>query len=171
MARRLPELPIVADAFRSGGVGEDSFRLVVNHTPPERDAEVAELARVMTVTQLTRTLRSLPVIDADPPDEPPSVPDADDGGQVGFDTDNEGRWSLRAVGLGAQRGALVQRALELGRDAEFRTRHPDSAEGVRPTGVTWSNALERWPLPPSTGLTRRPRPDERPRSAIRRWCT
>ncbi|MGH9276666.1 MAG: DUF222 domain-containing protein, partial [Acidimicrobiales bacterium] len=80
MARRLPELPTVAAAFASGALGEDSVRLVVRHTPPERDAEVAELAGMMTCTQLARTLRSLPPVDAASPDEAAERPEPDDGG-------------------------------------------------------------------------------------------
>jgi hypothetical protein len=144
MARRLPELPTVAAAFSEGRLGEDSVKLVVSRTPAARDEEVAGLAQLMTVSQLARTLRSLPEQPVEGPHAERAEPD--DGGEVSFGHGEGGRWSLRADGLPAERGALVQKALEAARDAEFRTRHPEAAEGARPSGVTWSDALERLAL-------------------------
>lgn len=130
MARRVEELPTVAAAFAEGRLSEDSVKLVTTRVPAERDAEVAELAQVMTVPQLTRVLRSLPrqeteqaAVDVEP--------------DVAFGHDDDGRWSLRASRLAAERGALVAKALHAARDAAFRSGS---------SGVTWAEALERMAL-------------------------
>jgi hypothetical protein len=144
MARRLPKLATVSAAFSEGRLSEDSVKVVVARTPAERDEEVAELAQLMTVSQLGRTLRSLPEQPAEDPQA--EQPEADGGGEVSFGYGDGGRWSLRATDVPAERGALVQKAMEAARDAEFRARHPEAAEGARATGVTWSDALERMAL-------------------------
>ncbi len=143
MARRLPDLPAVMAAFTEGRLSEDSVRLIGTRVPAERDAEVAELDQIMTVPQLARTLRSLPK----QPVEEPEVerPDLDGNGEVSFGYGDGDRWSLRADDLPAERGALVAKALNAARDAEFRARHPEKA-GKSPTGITWSDALERMAL-------------------------
>jgi len=137
MARRLPELAVVESAFADGRLSEDSVKLIAKRVPAERDAEVAELAQVMTVPQLARVLRALP--GAEPAE-------AEVEAQVSFGHDDGGRWSLRATGLEAERGALVGKALHAARDAVFRARHPEAKDGAWPSGVTWSEALERMAL-------------------------
>src|SRR5436190_5010726 len=117
MARRRSELPEISGAFARGSLSEDSVRLAVKHTPPERDAEVAQLAQITTVHQLGRALRSLPPIDPSPADGPEPAPDPDNGREVHFGLDDDGRWSLRAHGVPTERGALVRKALEAARDA------------------------------------------------------
>ncbi|HEX6595908.1 MAG TPA: DUF222 domain-containing protein, partial [Acidimicrobiales bacterium] len=144
MARRLGELPQVATAFAEGRLSEDTVKLIATRVPAERDGEVAQLAQVMTVPQLARTLRSLPV---QPVEELEAErPERDGEGDVRFGYDDEGRWSLQADGLIAERGAMVAKALHAARDAEFRARQPEAAEGRTPTGVTWGEALERMAL-------------------------
>lgn len=139
MARRLGSLPEVAAAFTAGALTEDSVKVVVARTPPERDGEVADLAAVMTVSQLTRTLRSLPA----PEDAPEDV-----GSDTGTGTDtvdlfcHDGGLSLRAE-LVPERAMVVRKALEAARDAVFRAAHPDADDNARPAGVTWADALER----------------------------
>ena len=136
MARRLGKLPTVAEAFAEGRLSEDTLRLVVARTPPERDGEVAELAQLMTVPQLARTLRSLPRAES-PGAEPAAV-----GGEVSFGHDGGDRFWLRAEGMAAERGAVVARALEAARNAELRARRPEGTDGSA-TAVTWADALER----------------------------
>jgi len=153
MARRLRDLPVVSEAFAAGRLSEDSVKLVADRTPCQRDAEVAELAQVMTVTQLRRVLRSLPEAGPEENDEPP--------GEVTFGHGDGDRWSLRATGLPAERGAIVARALEAAREAEFRARAPEAPEGARPKGVTWADALERMALAALEGLDPGRGPSER----------
>ncbi len=144
MARRLKELPAVAGEFSAGRLSEDSVRLVVARTPAGRDAEVADLATRTTVSQLGRILASLPPVPADPdPGTPTPAPPDPDSAEVSFGPDDADRWSLRAVGLAAEDGALVARALEAAREAEFRDQEPAAAPGARPRGVTWARALVR----------------------------
>ncbi|MEW6152662.1 MAG: DUF222 domain-containing protein [Actinomycetota bacterium] len=152
MARRLGELPTVAAAFAEGRLSEDSVKLVAARVPAERDAEVAGLAQVMTVAQLARTLRSLPAQPVEEPEAEPR-PEPEGGGEVAFGHDDD-RWWLRAGGLAPERGALVAKALEAAREAEFRARHPEAAEGAKPTGVTWSDALGGWCLNPPQAADR-----------------
>lgn len=153
-ARRLSELPRVATAFAEGRLSEDAVRLVVARTPPERDAEVAELAQVMTVPQLRRVLGSLPkaTAEVEPVEAEP---------EVSFGHDDGDRWSLRAVGLPAERGAIVARALEAAREAVFRDRTPEAPEGARPKGITWADALERMALAALESIDHRRSPSER----------
>ncbi len=141
MARRLGELPEAAAQFSAGRLSEDSVRLVVARTPAARDAEVANLATHTSVAQLGRILRSLPPVPSDP-DEPPKAEADTDSARVCFGYDDD-RWSLRAVGLAPDDGALVTRALEAAREAEFRQREPQAPPGDRPRGVSWARALVR----------------------------
>ena len=127
MARRLQELPAVASAFAEGRLTEDSVKVVVAHTPPERDEEVAGLAAVMLVPQLSRVLRTVP---KPAPEEPAEIRPA----VVAFGHEDGGRFFLRARGLAAESGALVATALEASREDLFAAGMAD---------VTWADALER----------------------------
>jgi Domain of unknown function (DUF222) len=54
LARRLPALPAVADAFSSGELSVDQAAVVGRHTPPGHDRAVTALAKQATVAQLQR---------------------------------------------------------------------------------------------------------------------
>ncbi|HET6919047.1 MAG TPA: DUF222 domain-containing protein, partial [Jiangellaceae bacterium] len=171
MARTLDELPKVAGLFDAGSVSEDQTAIIVRHTDADHDGQVAELAPSLTVPQLARVLPSLPRTEPDPPsdDEP------DDGAAsrpnrrgVRFGFGDDGMWwcSLR---LPSDEGALVQKGLELGRDREFRLRHPHhqgAGDAGDPGDVSWADALLHLAhagldaLDPATGARGRP-PGER----------
>ena len=170
MARTLDELPKVAGLFDAGSVSEDQTAIIVRHTDADHDGQVAELAPSLTVPQLARVLPSLPRTEPDPPsdDEP------DDGAAsrpnrrgVRFGFGDDGMWwcSLR---LPSDEGALVQKGLEVGRDREFRLRHPHHRAGDAgdPGDVSWADALLHLAhagldaLDPATGARGRP-PGER----------
>lgn len=145
MARRKDELPVANAAFAEGRLSEDTMKLIVARTPPERDAEVTDWAQMMTVPQLRRVLRALPRVDAPETNDEPEATDHS-GGEVGFGYDEHDKWWMRVNGLPTERGALFQKALERARDVEFRARHPEAGDNASPRGVTWSDALERLAL-------------------------
>jgi hypothetical protein len=133
-ARSLSELPYMASLFAQGLLSEDTVATMAGRVPTSRDTEVSELARIMTISQLRRILSCLP--------EKPSKDETDREPEVSFGTDGDG-WSLRAKGLPPELGALVQKALEAARDAEFADRHPDADAETKATGIGWDDALVR----------------------------
>jgi hypothetical protein len=147
-ARTLDGLPHVGALFEAGSLSEDQTAVIVRHTDADHDLQVAELAPSLTVPQLARVLPSLPHPDADPPpnDQPPD----DDAGiratrrAVRFAYGDDGMWWC-SIRLPSDEGALVQKALELGRNREFELRNPNHREGDRrdPGDVSWADALLR----------------------------
>jgi Domain of unknown function (DUF222) len=128
MARALAALPATNELFRAGSLGEDQTALIVRHTDAEHDAQVAELAPSLTVPQLRRVLPSVPRKEPDPDrtadDDEVGEPTGRCRRSVRFAHGDDGMWWC-SVRLPADQGALVHKALEVGRDREFRLRHPD----------------------------------------------
>jgi Domain of unknown function (DUF222)/HNH endonuclease len=150
MARALHALPVTNRLFHAGELGEDQTALIVRHTDAEHDAQVADLACSLTVPQLRRVLPSVPRKE---PDHPDGTSDDDEVGEpagrcrrsVRFAHGDDGMWWC-SVRLPSDQGALVQKALEVGRDHEFRLRHPDHEEaGFRgdPGDIAWADGLLR----------------------------
>lgn len=156
IARRRGELPVTTAAFRAGSLSEDQVAEIAAHVPAAHDEELASFAQAATVTQLHKVAREYsfdqPPADPHDPEPEPAPGDRDDRNQVSFGHDDDGRWRLRAE-LDPALGALVQKALEACRDAEFHARHPEADEGTRPTGVTWADALIRIADAALTGLS------------------
>jgi Domain of unknown function (DUF222)/HNH endonuclease len=150
IARALDALPATSTLFQAGSLGEDQTALIVRHTDAEHDAQVAELAPSLTVPQLRRVLPSVPRNEPDPPDDQgdddeSDVPDARCRRSVRFAHGDDGMWWC-SVRLPSDQGALVQKALEVGRDHEFRLRHPDrkdAGHGGDPADVSWADGLLR----------------------------
>lgn len=154
MARSLVELPATRAAFGAGELTEDQTRVVCTHTDAAHDDQAAELARSASVPQLRRALRGTPTPVPEPTDpddttkpEPPG--EVADRREVRFGVRDDGRWWCHAV-LPGDEGAVVQRALQRARDAEFHLRHPDTNPhrpadpGVPgPADITWVDALLR----------------------------
>jgi hypothetical protein len=149
MARALDALPATNGLFRAGALGEDQTALIVRHTDAEHDAQVADLAPSLSVPQLRRVLPSVPRKEPDPDrtadDEEVGEPAGQCRRSVRFAHGDDGMWWC-SVRLPADQGALVQKALEVGRDHEFRLRHPDH-EGADhpgdPSDVAWADGLLR----------------------------
>ena len=133
-ARSLSELPYMASLFSQGLLSEDTVATMAGRVPTSRDTEVTELARIMTITQLRRILSCLP--------EKPTKDQTERKPEVSFGTDGNG-WSLWAKALPPELGALVQKALEAARDAEFADRHPEADAQTKATGIGWDDALVR----------------------------
>lgn len=152
-ARRLADLPQVRAAFAAGEITEDHVAEIARaRVRPVHDDQAAGLAKVATVTQLRRGLSGLPSPEPDGPPEATTEASAEPNDQpsrlaeqVQFGFDEAGRWWLYAR-LEADRGALVETALWAGRDAEFRSQHPDASDDPRhstPADVCWSDGLVR----------------------------
>ena len=145
-ARTLDGLPQVGALFEAGSLSEDQVAVIVRHTDVDHDHQVAELAPSLTVPQLARVLPSLPRPEPDPP--PDDQPPGDDAGTrptqrgVRFAHGDDGMWWC-SIRLPSDEGALVQKALEVGRDREFRLRNPSHRGGDRgdPGDVSWADAL------------------------------
>jgi Domain of unknown function (DUF222)/HNH endonuclease len=150
-ARKLDRLPHVGALFEAGSLTEDQTAVIVRHTDADHDLQVAELAPSLTVPQLARVLPSLPRPEPDPP--PDDRPPGDDAGArpvrraVRFAYGDDGMWWC-SIRLPSDEGAVVQKALELGRDHEFWQRNPNRRNGGRsgagdPGDVSWADALLR----------------------------
>ena len=127
MARALAALPATNELFR-----------------------VAELAPSLTVPQLWRVLPSVPRKEPDPDrtadDDEVGEPTGRCRRSVRFAHGDDGMWWC-SVRLPADQGALVQKALEVGRDREFRLRHPDHDGADHPgdpSDVSWADGLLRF---------------------------
>ncbi|MGH9288507.1 MAG: DUF222 domain-containing protein [Acidimicrobiales bacterium] len=149
LARRLETLPATTGLFTAGALGEDQTAVIVRHTDTDHDRQVADLAPSLTVPQLTRALPSLPRPEPEPSGD--GSDDTDNGepeGQsrraVRFAHGDDGMWWC-SVRLPSDQGALVQKALEVGRDREFWLRHPDHRDGDPgdPGDVSWADGLLR----------------------------
>jgi hypothetical protein len=153
LAGALETLPATSRLFESGSLSEDQAAVIVRHTDTEHDTQVAGLAPALTVPQLQRVLpslpRSQPAPDPDAPDETPA--DDKEGGDerrgrrsVRFAHGDDGWWRC-SIRLPGDQGALVQRALEVGRDREFRLRHPSQGpdDPADPGDVSWADGLLR----------------------------
>jgi Domain of unknown function (DUF222)/HNH endonuclease len=168
LARGLEALPATNGLFRAGTLGEDQTAVIVRHTDADHDAQVAELAPSLTVPQLVRVLPSLPRPE---PDSPPDGSGDDETGEpegrerraVRFAHGDDGMWWC-SIRLPTDEGAMVQKALEVGRDREFRLRHPDAGgdDPHDPGDVSWADGLLRLALAgldgldPATGAGRPP---------------
>jgi hypothetical protein len=146
-AQALDGLPHVGALFETGSLSEDQLAVIVRHTDPAHDLQVADLAPSLTVPQLSRVLPSLPHPEPDPPqDDQPSHGDASKRSSRGlrFGYGDDGVWWC-SIRLPSDEGALVQKALEVGRDREFRLRNPRHRDGVPgdPGDVSWADALLR----------------------------
>jgi Domain of unknown function (DUF222)/HNH endonuclease len=149
MARALDALPATYRLFQAGELGEDQIALIVGHTDAEHDGQVADLAPALTVPQLRRVLPSVPRKEPDPlddkGDDEPDVPVGRCRRSVRFAHGDDGMWWC-SVRLPSDQGALVQKALEVGRDREFRLRHPDHDDAGfpgDPGDVSWADGLLR----------------------------
>ncbi|MGH8950788.1 MAG: DUF222 domain-containing protein [Acidimicrobiia bacterium] len=145
-ARTLDRLPQVGALFEAGSLSEDQTAVIVRHTDAGHDLQVAELAPFLTVPQLARVLPSLPRTEPDPP---PGDRQPDDDATtrpaqraVRFAYGDDGMWWC-SIRLPSDEGALVQQALELGRDHEFGLRKPNrrDCDGSDPGDVSWADAL------------------------------
>ena len=148
IARRTAELPCTSVAFTAGSLSEDQVAEIAATVPAALDADFASFACSATVSQLHTVARehsNEPVWNGS---ERPLDQDRD---RVDFGHGDDGRWRLRAD-LDPSLGALVQKALEACRDAEFHARHPEAGAGSRPVGVTWADALTRMADAALTGL-------------------
>lgn len=168
IATRAAELPVTTAAFGAGSLSEDQVAEIAAHVPATHDAELATFARSATAAQVDKVAREYsftppapdPPASTAEPEPDPRPGDRDDRNEVSFGFDDGGRWRQRAD-LDTELGALVQKALEASRDAEFRARHPEAEPGARPVGVTWADALVRMADAALVGLTGDRAPGER----------
>jgi hypothetical protein len=122
VARALPELPLIRDAFESGQLSYSKVRVLTRVAEADSEADLLELARYATAAQLERMLRAFRRV---------SRAEAQTAYENRYLTycwdDEDGSLCLRAR-LPAEEGALVLEALHESRDALFRERG-DSERG------------------------------------------
>ena len=162
MARRRGELPACTAVFASGLITEDAMGVIARHLPAERDAEVAELAQQVTVPQLARILGTLPKPEPHPDDPEPPEPDDD----VRLWRKRNGRLGLSGD-ISAERGALVQKALEAAATPSSVTATPRPARAPRPPTSPGSTPWSAWPTTAWGPSTPPPPPDGHRRIATR----
>jgi hypothetical protein len=135
IASRTSELPVTLSMFAAGELAIDQVAVVSRFVPEHNDAQAAELAQHATVTQLSRSLASYwkgakPAAPDVEPDKAEKDPEPEETVHAFFDDD--ARYKVHAD-LAAERGAIVEKALEEARDALFQSGRKD---------VTWADALE-----------------------------
>ncbi len=164
MARALEALPATSELFDAGSLGEDQTAVVIRHTDADHDQQVADLAPSLTVPQLQRLLPRVPRSKPADPDDESDAPRPNRAARgVRFGHGDDGNWWC-SIHLPSDEGALVQRALEAGRDTEFRLRYPDDTDdrSIEASKITWADGLLRFAdagltaLDPATAAGRPP---------------
>jgi hypothetical protein len=127
-ARVLDDLPSCRDAFAGGRITEDHVAEVVRAGVTDlHDDQAVDLAQAATVSQLRRALSSLPAAavqpgeDGDPASVAPATPPTE---RLATGFGDDGRWYCHG-GADADRGAVIDRALQAARDRLWRSRHAD----------------------------------------------
>src|SRR5215211_297477 len=110
VARRLPELPLIRDAFARGELSYTKVRALTRVATPESQGELLRLGRALTAAQLDRAVAAYRRVTA------AEAEDLHSSAYVAYQWDADG--SLYVQGrLAPEDGALFLRALEAGRDA------------------------------------------------------
>jgi hypothetical protein len=111
VARELGELPLIHDAFSRGELSYSKVRVLTRVATPELEEDLVELARHATAAQLERVARAytrvLNAADAEA---------AHERRYLAYEWEIDGSLSIRGS-LSAEDGALLLRALEVGREA------------------------------------------------------
>jgi hypothetical protein len=137
VARALPELPQIREAFESGQVSYSKVRVLTRVAEADSETELLELARYATAAQLERMLRAFRRVSC------AEAQDAYENRYLTYYWDEDGSLCLRAR-LPAEEGALVLEALHESRDALFRERD-DSERG--PAGPSPASGSAEPPEP------------------------
>lgn len=138
LAAQLSDLPATAAAFRRGALSVDQVKVIARHVPPAYDDAAANLATQLMVPQLANAVRR----DAfEPPAEaPPDEPEPEDERTyLSFGHRDDGFWYVSGR-LAPEDGAVVERALGVGRDAVYQERRQEVPEGD-PVEASWAEAL------------------------------
>jgi uncharacterized protein DUF222/HNH endonuclease len=142
VARALPQLPRIRDAFESGQLSYSKVRVLTRVAGPDSEADLLDLARHATAAQLERMLRAFRRVSQ------AEAHAAYENRYLTWYWDEDGSLCLRAR-LPAEEGALVLEALHESRDALFRERDgsergpagPSPENG--PAGPQWPPDLDR----------------------------
>jgi hypothetical protein len=141
VARALPGLPQISEAFREGRVSYSKVRAITRVAKPENESSLLNMARYGTARQLEQVVRNyrmcgrLKLLN--------EAREAHALRELNWLIDEDGCWVLRGR-FTPEQGAVVRQALEKAMDALFderRDEHPDvSAETPR-------GDLEEWQRP------------------------
>ena len=149
VARALPELPRIREAFESGTLSYSKVRVLTRVAEPDSEPDLLELARHATAAQLERMLRVFRRV---------SRADAQAAYENRYLTwywNEDGSLCLRAR-LPAEEGALVLEALHESRDALYRERDGSERGPAEPPA---EGGPAEPPEPPDPDLQREhPRP-------------
>jgi uncharacterized protein DUF222/HNH endonuclease len=110
VADRLVELPLVGAAFARGELSYGKVSILTRVAEPASEEVLVELAEVMTVSQLERAVGAYRRLTRE------EAAEQQDDAYVSYSWQDNGSFSLSAR-LGADDGAVVVRALEVGREA------------------------------------------------------
>ena len=144
VARRLVELPLIAEAFGKGELSYAKVRCLCRVAEAADEAELLELARHATTHQLERIVRAWRVTKGQI--EEAQVNTRHTHRSLRWHYDDDGSMVL-SVRLDPEDGALVMAALEAGREALARSRveEPaaarDDAAASSPTEISGADAL------------------------------
>ncbi len=127
IARRLPDLPKVAAAFRAGELSESAATAIAKVGTPENEGELLHLARYGTISQLERTCSTYQkVLTIDDQERLERLPKLEHYLRWHFD-DRDGALVLRAR-MDGDDGATWLKALEVTREAIRRSRKKAKAD-------------------------------------------
>jgi hypothetical protein len=134
VARCLPELPLIREAFSCGELSYAKVRALTRVAELDSEDELLELARHMTASQLERAVRAYRFVTAAEANDLQSV------AYVGYTWEADGSLTLRAR-LAPEDGALVLRALEAARDRLQEREWEDEGGSAEPRRATNAEAF------------------------------
>lgn len=120
LARRLPELPLIDDAFRAGRLSLETADLLAKVATPANERAVLETAGTATGCQLRKIIRQYRAARA------ADTPAADRDEHVSYGTDDTHWWLHGRVGY--DRGAEIEAALRAAKDDLYRSKAPPEDE-------------------------------------------
>jgi Domain of unknown function (DUF222) len=134
VARCLPELPLIREAFSRGELSYAKVRALTRVAEPDSEEELLELACHMTASQLERAVRAYRWVTAAEANDLHAL------AYVGYTWEEDGSLSLRAR-LAPEDGALVLRALEAARDRLQEREGEDESGSAKPRRPTSAEAF------------------------------
>jgi hypothetical protein len=134
VARALPELPAIREAFGLGRLSYAKVRALTRVATPETEMELLPLAEVLTAAQLERALRAYRRVTTS------EARDIQDYEELTWHWDEDGALVVRAR-LAPEDGALFLKALAASRDRLARSAPEDESGSAEPPEV----AAERRP--------------------------
>lgn len=127
LARRLPDLPLIEEAFRAGRLSLETVDLLVKVATPANERAVLETAGTATGCQLRKIIRRYKAA------REAETPEPDRAEHVHYGADDTRWWITGRVGF--DRGAEIEAGLRAAKDDLYRSQEPPAGEKATPVST------------------------------------